>query len=64
MQQWIINEIFIFSNGHHLELWVELSGIILNGDHPRNIPAKFGSILFNSFRRGDLNVIFYKKKYA
>jgi hypothetical protein len=30
------------------------------GDNPRNIPAKFGLILFNAFSRKDLNVIFYQ----
>jgi hypothetical protein len=30
------------------------------GDNPRNIPAKFGLILFNGFSRKDLNVIFYQ----
>jgi hypothetical protein len=36
---------------------------ILKGDNPRTIPAKFGLIWFIGFWV-DINVIFYKKKYA
>jgi hypothetical protein len=32
--------------------------IILKGDHPRTIPAKYGSIWFSGLRE-DKNVIFY-----
>ena len=31
----------IFSNGGHLGWWAGSSDIILKGDHPRTIPAKF-----------------------
>jgi hypothetical protein len=33
---------------------------ILKRDHPRTIPAKFALIWFSSFRRENLNVIFYQ----
>jgi hypothetical protein len=36
-----------------------MSDIILKGDHPRTIPAKFAVIWFSGFRE-DLNVIFYQ----
>jgi hypothetical protein len=33
---------------------------ILEGTHPRTIPARFGLIWFTGFRGEDLNVIFYQ----
>jgi hypothetical protein len=60
MQQWIIEEISIFSNSSHLEWRAELSDTILKWDYPRTIPAKFGLIWFSGFRGEDLNVIFYQ----
>ena len=53
-------EISIFSNSSHLEWRAELSDTILKWDHPRTIPAKFGSIWLSSFRGKDLNVILYQ----
>ena len=32
----------------------------LKGTHLRTIPARFSVILFSSFRREDLNVVFYQ----
>jgi hypothetical protein len=57
-QQWLIEEIFIFSNSSHLEWRTDLSDTILKVTHPRTIPARFGLICFNGFR-GDLNVTVY-----
>jgi hypothetical protein len=37
-----------------------VTAAILNGDHPRTIPAKFALIWFSGFIREDLNVIFYQ----
>ena len=60
-QQWIIEEIPIFSNSSHLEWRAELSDTILKWNYPRTTPAKFGLIWFSSFREVDLNVIFFNK---
>jgi hypothetical protein len=60
MQQWIIEEISIFSNSSHLEWRAGLSDTILKGTHPRTIPARFGLIWFSGFRGKNLNVIFYQ----
>ena len=54
-QQITIEEISFFSNSSHLEWNVGLSDTILQGDHSRTIPTKFGLIWFSSFRREDLN---------
>jgi hypothetical protein len=35
----------IFSNSGHLEWMADLYDAILKGDHPRTIPAKFGSLV-------------------
>jgi hypothetical protein len=59
-QQWIIEEISIFSNSSHLEWRVELSDTIWKGTHPGTIPTRFGLIWFSSFRGEDLKVIFYQ----
>jgi hypothetical protein len=59
-QQWIIEEISIFSNSSHLEWRVGLLDIIVKGILPRTIPARFGLIWFSSFRGKYLNVIFYQ----
>jgi hypothetical protein len=56
-QQWTIEEISIFSNNSHLELY--LSDTILKGTHTRTIPARFGLIWFRGFRGEDLNVKVY-----
>ena len=58
-QQWIIEEISIFSNSSHLEWKAGLLDTILKGTHPGTIPARFGLIWFSGFRE-DLNVIFYQ----
>jgi hypothetical protein len=50
----------IFSNGGHLGWRAGLSETILKGTHPGTISARFGLILFISFRGEDLNVIFYQ----
>jgi hypothetical protein len=57
-QQWIIEEISIFSNSSHLEWKAGLLDTILKGTHPGTIPAMFGLIWFSGFRGEDLNVIF------
>jgi hypothetical protein len=59
-QQWIIEEISIFSNSSHLEWKAGLLDTILKGTHPGTIPAMFGLIWFSGFRGEDLNVIFYQ----
>jgi hypothetical protein len=59
-QFWPFEEISIFSNSGHLEWRAGLLGTILKGTHPGAIPAWFGLIWFSSFRREDLNVIFYQ----
>jgi hypothetical protein len=41
-QFWSFEDISIFSNGGHLGYRTALKGIILKGDHPRIISAKFG----------------------
>jgi hypothetical protein len=41
-QFWPFEEISIFSNGGHLGYRTALTDIILKGDHPRIISAKFG----------------------
>jgi hypothetical protein len=41
-QFWPFEEIYIFSNGGHLGYRTALTDIILKGDHPRIISAKFG----------------------
>jgi hypothetical protein len=44
-QRFCAFEIFsIFSNGGHVGWKADLSDIILKGDHPSTIPAKFGLI--------------------
>jgi hypothetical protein len=58
--QWLIEEIYIFSNSSHLEWRTDLSDTILKGIHPRTIPGRIGVIWFSGFRRKDLNVIFYQ----
>ena len=59
-QQWLIEEISIFSNSSYLEWRTDLSDTILKVTHPRTIPARFGLIWFSGFRGKDLNVIFYQ----
>jgi hypothetical protein len=56
----IFLEISIFSNSGHLEWRADLSDTILKGTHPTTIPARFGLVWFSSFKRKDLNVIFYQ----
>ena len=56
-QFWSFEEISIFSNNGHLEWRAGLSVTILKETHPGTIPARLGLI---SFRREDLNVIFYQ----
>jgi hypothetical protein len=57
-QQWIIEEMSIFSNSSHLEWRAGLSDINIKG----TIPARFGLIWFSSFRGKDLNVIYFEKR--
>ena len=59
-QFWPFEEIYIFSNGGHLEWRAWLSDIILEGTDPGTIPAMFGLIWLSGFRGEDLNVIFYQ----
>ena len=58
-QQWIIEEIPIFSNSSHLEWRAELSDTILKGTHSGAIPAISGLIWFSGFRGEELNVKAY-----
>ena len=49
-QRFCAFEIFsIFSNGGHVGWKADLSDIILKGDHPSTIPAKFGLIWHSGF---------------
>jgi hypothetical protein len=41
-QFWLFEEISVFSHGGHLGYRTALTDIILKGDHPRIISAKFG----------------------
>jgi hypothetical protein len=45
-QFWPFEEISIFSHGGHLGYRTALTDILLKGDHPRIISAKFGCELY------------------
>jgi hypothetical protein len=57
-QQWIIEEIYIFSNNSHLEWRAGLSDTILKWDYTRTIPAKIRLIWFSGFREENLNIFY------